>query len=117
MRIELDGIAEGTVQDFCAIFDLLALPAVVPLLDVVKSLEMEFNFAVHQDLIAEFAVGLDDSRVQVAVLANSYLLEDIDAIFAARVVATFGHGRKPLGTPGTRREVASNKEHNRHHGL
>ncbi|MGI0085013.1 MAG: hypothetical protein ACREBQ_08025 [Nitrososphaerales archaeon] len=80
---EFDGLATRAIDNFRAILDLLALSSVLPPLDVVVSLGMNLDLAMHADLIAEFTVKLDDSRIQVPVFADFYFLEDIDAIFAS----------------------------------
>jgi hypothetical protein len=57
---------------------------------------MNFDFATHADLVAEFTVRLHNGGVEVPVPTHFYFFEDIDPIFAAVGVATFGHVCKPL---------------------
>jgi hypothetical protein len=57
---------------------------------------MDLDFAAHANLIAEFTVRLDDGRVEVPILADFDFFEDVDAIFAAVAVASFGHVCRPL---------------------
>ena len=58
-----ESLAARTIHDLCAIFNLLAFPAVLPPFDVVKPFGMDFDFAVHADLVAQFTVRFDDGGV------------------------------------------------------
>ena len=59
---EFDGFALCTVYHFGAILDLLAFSAVLAPLDVVASLEMNFDLAANQNLVTESTVRLYDGR-------------------------------------------------------
>lgn len=94
IRIELDGLATGAVDNFESIFDLFAPAAVLPPLDVVMSFRMNFHLAVNKDLIAEFTVRFQESGVEVPDVSDFHFFEDIDAIFSV-AIAALGHAGCP----------------------
>src|SRR4029077_20490193 len=96
IRFEFNGLPTSSVDHLGAVLDLFALSAVLPPLDVVVSLRMNFDFSSNSDLVAKFTVRLHDGGVEVPVLADFHLFEDVDAIFAAVAVAAFGHVCEPL---------------------
>src|SRR6185437_7200409 len=91
VSFEFEGFPTCAVQDFRAIFDLLALSSVLPPFDVVVSLRMKLNLAAHANLIAEFTVRLHDGGIEVPVRADFVFFEDVYAIVASVAVAAFGH--------------------------
>jgi hypothetical protein len=57
VRFQFEGLATRAVYDFGTIFDLLSFSSVLPPLDVVISLGMDFDFAAHAILVAELSLG------------------------------------------------------------
>ncbi|MGB8323892.1 MAG: hypothetical protein WCE52_13115, partial [Candidatus Acidiferrum sp.] len=58
VRLKLDGFATCTVENLRVIFDLFTFSAVLPPLDVIEFLRMNFDFSTHTNLVAEFTVRL-----------------------------------------------------------
>src|SRR5260370_7836243 len=98
---EFDGFAARVVYDLSAIFDLLALSAVLPPLDVVVSLRMKLDLTAHANLIAEFTVRLHDGGVEVPVSSNFHFFDDIDANFPPLPLPPFD----PVCNPPFRRYI------------
>src|SRR6266849_4220643 len=60
VRLEFDCFPTRAIQNLGAILHLFTFSAALPPLDVVVSFEMNLDFSVHANLVAEFTVRLHD---------------------------------------------------------